>query len=246
MLAHKIEKISFSHAFQGILTGLTLGLITPHTLGDYAGRIWQLAGENRYYAIAAIWLGRLSQLYITLFCGSIALAYFLFHTASVRLVLLFMLLSIPIHGIILSLLFFRKPWIKKIIHLPVVARFSSYFAILHTYSHAEIVVLLLYAALRYMVFSCQFYLILVLFDITLHPFTMFTGIALVFLSKSIVPTFSFLADLGIRETAALYFFGLYGAGAAQIVAASLSLWLLNILIPALLGSLLVIKLKITS
>jgi uncharacterized membrane protein YbhN (UPF0104 family) len=246
LLARKVEKISFFHAFQGILTGLTLGLITPHTLGDYAGRIWQLEGENRHYAIASIWLGRLSQLYITLLAGSTALIGFLYDTSPGRPVTWFIILSAGIHGIFVFLLFFRKWLIKKLNRLSVATQFSRYFGVLTNYSTAEIISLLLYAALRYMVFSFQFYLILMVFGISLDPLIMLTGIALVFLSKSIVPTFSFLADLGIRETAALYFFGIYGAGAAQIVAASLSLWLINILIPALFGSLLVFKLKITS
>ncbi len=246
LLALKVEKISFSLAFQGILTGLTLGMITPHTLGDYAGRIWQLEGENRHYAIASIWLGRLSQLYITLLSGSVALICFLFYTSTTWSVIWVVVLLTALHGAILILLFFRTWCIRKLLYLPAMAHFSGYLNVLTKYSNVEITSLVSYAALRYMVFSFQFYLILVLFGISLHPFTMLTGIALVFLSKSIIPTFSFLADLGIRETAALYFFGIYGAEAAQIVAASLSLWLLNILIPALFGSLLVLKLKITS
>ncbi|MES2732218.1 MAG: UPF0104 family protein, partial [Bacteroidota bacterium] len=56
--------------------------------------------------------------------------------------------------------------------------------------------------------------------------------------------FHFLSDLGVREFSALYIFEFYHASLSAVLAATLSLWLLNILLPALSGSALVWRLKI--
>ncbi|MFO0485339.1 MAG: hypothetical protein ACK51A_06730, partial [Sphingobacteriia bacterium] len=50
----------------------------------------------------------------------------------------------------------------------------------------------------------------------------------------VVPSIA-LAELGIREAAALSVFGVLGAPAAPILAATLLLFTLNLVLPALLG-----------
>src|SRR5690606_26996202 len=65
LLVSKIEKISLASGLRGVLTGLSLGFVTPHALGDYAGRIWQLKGKKRLESIGAVMLGRASQFFAT-------------------------------------------------------------------------------------------------------------------------------------------------------------------------------------
>jgi hypothetical protein len=60
---------------------------------------------------------------------------------------------------------------------------------------------------------------------------------------AVVPTFTFLTELGLRWEASIQILELFGAGAVGIFAASLAIWLINLIIPALIGSLLILSIK---
>jgi uncharacterized membrane protein YbhN (UPF0104 family) len=68
------------------------------------------------------------------------------------------------------------------------------------------------------------------------------GVAFVFLVKSVIPT---LFDLGVREFSAVYFFSKFGFSPEPVMISSLILWIVNILIPSLVGTFLVFDLKIS-
>jgi hypothetical protein len=55
---------------------------------------------------------------------------------------------------------------------------------------------------------------------------------------------SLLSDLGVRELSAMYVFGLLGQERLQVLSASLSLWLLNIVVPSAIGLFFVLRLKL--
>src|SRR5205085_2571837 len=89
---------------------------------------------------------------------------------------------------------------------PGLTRFSAYWAVAGLYSDNEIGLALSAAAIRYVVFSIQFYLAMRLVGITLPPDISASGIGLVFLAKTITPAFNLLSDLGVREAASLWVF----------------------------------------
>ena len=78
----------------------------------------------------------------------------------------------------------------------------------------------------------------------------FILIPVIYLIMAIIPSIA-LADLGIRGSVSLYILGLYfaryGNGVptpeVSILAASTALWLINLILPALLGTLFVFNLK---
>jgi uncharacterized membrane protein YbhN (UPF0104 family) len=61
--------------------------------------------------------------------------------------------------------------------------------------------------------------------------------------KSVLPSFNFLSDLGIREFSAVYFFSPLGVDEIAIISASLLIWLINLLAPAMVGFFYVLRLK---
>ena len=245
-LARKMEQVSFGKAFVGVLTGLALGLATPNRLGEYAGRIGQMHGRHRLRTIGAVWLGRFVQLYVTLLAGSLALLFY----AGSRLPGSFFLalggLLLLGNGALAGVLLARRPLLAIGLRQRRLRPIRPYVTILRRYSDRDLSVLLGLATLRYGVFSLQFGVLLYLFGVRLPVGEVLSGIALVFLSKSLFPSLTFLADLGVREAAAVFFFGNFGAQAPPVVAASLVLWLLNLLLPALLGAFFILQLRLSS
>ena len=70
----------------------------------------------------------------------------------------------------------------------------------------------------------------------------FSLIALTFFVTSVIPTFA-LTEIAVRVGVAIYFFSTIYTSQAPILAASLFLWMVNLAIPALIGSAFVYKLK---
>jgi hypothetical protein len=69
------------------------------------------------------------------------------------------------------------------------------------------------------------------------------GISWIFLVKSTLPSFNFLSDFGIREFSGLVFFSLFAVSELEIVAASLFIWIINVMIPSIFGLTFVMKIR---
>jgi hypothetical protein len=66
--------------------------------------------------------------------------------------------------------------------------------------------------------------------------------ALTFLSMSVIPTIA-LTEIGVRGSVAIYFFGFLSENVIGIMTAAFTLWIINLVIPALIGTLFVYQLK---
>ena len=237
-IASKIEKVSFFQALSGVLSGLSLGFITPHALGDYAGRIWQLKTSGRLKAIGGLMVGRIMQFLATLLFGLIGILL------SPSFNGLSLILSYLVGIIIIIILLVRPAYFMKVFEMSFLKRFRVYFRIIQVFSNRDKWSIFLISVLRYLVFSTQFVLLMFATGVGDSLLLLFSGASFIFLAKSTVPTFNFLSDLGIREAAAIFYFSQIGETVIPVVIASIILWTINILIPAIIGTGFVWSLKI--
>jgi uncharacterized membrane protein YbhN (UPF0104 family) len=99
------------------------------------------------------------------------------------------------------------------------------------------------SAIRYLVFTTQFYLILIALGMEIEVTSAFVLIAVTFLITSIIPTFA-LTEIVVRSAVAVSVFTVIDTGHPEIAAAaSFLLWIINLAIPALAGSLFMGKLQ---
>jgi hypothetical protein len=68
--------------------------------------------------------------------------------------------------------------------------------------------------------------------------------SVVFLVMAVVPTLTFLTELGLRWEASIQVLELYSPNIVGIFATSFAVWLINLIIPALIGSLLILRIKL--
>ena len=106
--------------------------------------------------------------------------------------------------------------------------------------------ILLLSGCRYGVFILQYYLLFSLFGIAVTGLQVFTGVSVMFVLIALVPTLTFLTDLGFRWVAGIQIFQVYTTNTAGILAVSLGIWFINLIIPALVGSLLILRIKLFS
>jgi uncharacterized membrane protein YbhN (UPF0104 family) len=101
-----------------------------------------------------------------------------------------------------------------------------------------------YSLVRYLIFSFQQYLLLQAFAVNIDFMTCFQLTAISFLLITIIPSIA-LGELGIRGSVNIAVFGMVVNNSFGILAATFMLWLINLAIPALLGavSMLYIRVK---
>ncbi len=240
ILASNIEPTTFYQALSGVFTGVCFGFITPHGIGDYAGRILQLQTNERLQALGAVFVSRIAQLFVTLIAGSGVLIYMIYNEqiSTSALINHTLMTFVLLTNIALVLVFF---YYKQIVQL-IKNKYTKPFVKIIAQTHSrQMWGILLLSALRYGVFATQYMLLLYDAGITCPIATLAAGVAFVFIVKSIIPTFF---DIGIREAAAIYFFSAYAASADSIVFASVLLWLINIVLPSIVGALMIFRIRL--
>ncbi|MDQ1088794.1 MULTISPECIES: lysylphosphatidylglycerol synthase domain-containing protein [unclassified Siphonobacter] len=245
VLARKLESISFYTALRGVLAGQSLGFVTQANVGDLTGKMGFLQAQNRLNSIGAFLLGSTVQFLVTLFTGTLAYSYFLYRMPQspgighwIALVLLWISNLATLY--LLSLKDRAAPTLERIKWLANSARF---FRVLETYSTADVSQVTALSGFRFFTYSVQFLLVLHGFGVSLPLLDQLTVVWLLFLTKSVIPAFSFLSDLGIRTFSTLYFFSFYQVNPALVTSASLTIWVINIVLPVLVGILFVTQLR---
>ena len=185
-------------------------------------------------ATIASLIGSLTQLGVTVIAGIVAFVIVYTQNKNTPIIELitfktisWFLIAVGIILIALATLKFFKSYFAEKLH--------SCIAILWSYNLAELFKLVLLSSIRYFVFSIQYYLILLAFNIHIDMLDSFLLIALTFFVTSSIPTF-YLTEIAIRGAASVYFFSTATNDSAAIVASSLLLWVINLAIPALVGS----------
>ena len=245
LLAQKIENISFLQSLKGVLAGLALGFMMPNNVGDAAGRVLSLQSNQRLTGVGAALLSNGLQFYVSLLFGTLGWAYLISQQSTLQqwpqLMLLGALISTLGFGIWLitkrenaEKYLERYRWFRWI---------EPYVDVIAQYNLIEIRRAFRWAALRYGVFTVQFGLLLLIFDVSLPVLAAISSVFLVYFAKTLIPALNFLGDLGIREASSLYFFSFYTVEPARIVAVTLTLWCINILLPVLIGVFWVMKMR---
>ncbi|WP_158618090.1 lysylphosphatidylglycerol synthase domain-containing protein [Chitinophaga lutea] len=251
LLVQPLEEVPFRRAFGAILSGVSLSVNTPNRIGEYGGRILYLRNKNKLKAIAATIVGSFSQLIITIVFGLIGFIYYInqyemtrggnFEPAVREKLLLAFLLVICTLVLILYFrlqiivtLFEKIPWLRKVkVFIQIIAR----------YSPTELRKLLLLSALRYTVFSAQYLILLYALGVSFVWWQGFFMINVIYLVMAVLPTIA-IAEIGLRGSVSMHFLGLLSTNAAGILAATVAIWLINLVLPAVMGSLLLLGVKI--
>lgn len=254
MLVKPLEKISFRKSFYAILSGVSMSVNTPNRIGEYAGRVLYLRNSNKLRGIAVTGVGSFSQFIVTILFGIIGLAYYLQHFelfsdgGSLPAVLwerILLALLLLIDAITLFLYFRLQIIVSLFDRIKILRRARDLVNIISGFSAAELKSLLVLSVLRYIVFSAQYLILLQIMGVEMQWWQGFLMICLIYLVLALVPTVA-IAELGIRGQVGLYFLGLLSGNKIGIITATFGIWFINLILPAILGSLLLLGIKVFS
>jgi uncharacterized membrane protein YbhN (UPF0104 family) len=258
LLIAKIEKISFLRAFKAVMTGVSVSIFTPNRTGDYLGRVFILEKGNHVEGVLITLIGSFAQLIVTISAGLFCFLSFLDQYLRVsyqvqEYLLISMIFLVPGLVFIIMLLYFKIGILTDFIgrYLPDKwQRFKEYSRVFGRYSSKELLGVILLSFLRYIIFSTQFYLLLTIFGVELPLIQGMILIPVIYLVMTMVPSIA-LIDLGIRGSVSIFVIGLYFKKSGinlpdtelAILTSSTVLWLINLIIPAILGTFFVFNLK---
>ena len=228
VLISPFYKISFRNAFRSIWSGVSTALSTPNRFGDFIGKISHLPKDHRKKGLVSSFYGSYSQWLITMVMGLVGWFFYgdqIIENTNIRI-------SLSIIGVLLILLSLLLFISKRSISV-VPEKWRHYFSDAPDFSSKAKIVLLSF--LRYLAFATQFYLLIRFFGVELGYATVFLKITLYYLITSLVPM-TFWGEIGVKESVAVWVFSSLIYNSLIIISVTLLLWLINLIIPALLGN----------
>ena len=251
LLSH-LEDISFLKAFKSVLAGTSISMLTPNRMGEYAGRIMFVSEGHRLTAISLTLLGSISQLLITLVMGLIGLLVFrnTQHLPSDYLNIWVWVLGNIVFFVslffvvMLALIFLRIGRVVKFLSgFGVFKRFVNHISVLDTFSRKQLLRILFLSLIRYLVFILQYLLLLQVFGVAISWHLCFWLLTIFYLLMAVVPSIG-ISELPMRASVSVELLALFSSNVIGIQAAAFGIWVINLAIPALLGSLFMLGHKI--
>ncbi len=240
-------EISFRQAFKTILAGISLAIITPNRIGEYGGRLLTIPAEKNWKSIIATLVGSVGQNLATIFFGITGLIFLSrdFNYLDVSFIpiistaVVFFLLGLYVYfNVDVLALVIRKLGLKKY-----VSRFTKYFQEIRRIEKKTLFFVLCISSLRYLLYVTQYFFVIRFFGIEIDPLSALQGITSILLIQSSLPLPPFISILA-RGEISLLIWGLFGINELIILCMTFLIWSINLLFPAMLGYLVILRANI--
>lgn len=242
-----IQPVSFGKAFRAVLSGVSFAVTTPNRIGEYLGRMLYMDEGNRLRTISITIVGSLSQLIVTCMMGCAGLIFIRHHLEGTRIIAPLWYNAV-LYGALavtggLLLFYFRLSWITRGIEkIPGVKRFTYLVSAIDNLSRSLLMKMLALSFLRFLVFIAQYALLFPLFAVDLEWWQVLWGVSVGFLIMAVIPTIA-LVELPLRGATMTMLLGMFSANHLGIGLVTAVIWLVNLVIPAIIGSLLMLGLR---
>jgi hypothetical protein len=248
----RLQPISWLKCLKAIFTGTTLAFFTPNRMGEYMGRVLYIDEGKRIQAVSLTLVCSMGQLLVTLVLGVTGLivirAVLISQQSGADSIVFWLnavLYASALAAGFLTLLYFRLSWlIRWVEKIPRIERFVGYIRVLDNFNATILLRILSLSLIRYLVFVIQYYLLFEVFRVELNAWQVFWSVTVVFLVLAIVPTIALFTELGVRWKTSVEVVQLFSGNVVGILASSLAIWIINLVIPALIGSLLILSIRL--
>lgn len=248
VLVQHVQKISLARAFKSVLSGCSITMLTPNRVGEYGGRILYVDDGNRIKAISLTIVGSISQFLVTMIMGCLGLLYLRFFSQEKpilpelwRNVLIYLSVTITLFS---SLFYLRIGWLVRTMEkVPAFQKVVTHIRVLDEFDNIQLIRIFSLSLGRYMVFVLQYLLLLQVMQVNPGWVTGIWLIAVFYLLMAMAPTVGFV-ELPVRISASWALFQYFTSNELGVSAAALGIWLINLVIPAIIGSLLILSIKI--
>lgn len=240
LITAPVEQISYAAASRSVYSGVCVGNLAPGRATEFLGKIIFFQPENRPRITVIHFLNGMFQLSVTILTGLSALMLrlrsfngeyaLLANAAALISVLLLVLFAVAL---------FKTDWLLRFVS----QRFAANGQETNTnypLGAGLFLRIFLLSVLRFAVFFGQMLLLIYLFHPVAPDGALLISIALYFLLTTVIPMFSLLEG-AIRAAIALVVFRDSDISAPALALSSVLLWMLNIIVPSIVGYLILLK-----
>jgi len=226
-LSGTLRPISLGKSAAQVLAAVTAAIFTPNGLGEYAAKAFYYKKEEAGQVVFLNLICNGVQMIIAVLAGITGLVVFnVMYSVIPNSLLLLILAGIAVVvGVVFAS---RKITIKGYSIQRLIEKIQELPKSVHRKN-------MLYAVLRYSCIVLQHYLLFVLFDVAVPSYIMLPAIAGIYFLGSSLPNFTFI-DFAVRGSVAVFFFGKIGVDEWIVVLAATLQWMLNIVLPVIVGS----------
>ena len=245
LLVDPFEKISFIKSLKAILSGISIALLTPNRIGEYGGRMVMVEAKNNWKAVISTIVSSIAQNIWNIGLGLIAAMLFLRKNGALESYLFWSgLIVSTLFLLVIVIIYFNMKWINVLLKKWKSNRWINkalfHLSLLEKYQHKTLLKVLLLALVRYAVYFLQYYFILKFFGLEVNLIAGFIGIATIFLVQTSLPLPPIVGFLARGEIALLVWEGME-FNSLSILGASYALWFLNLIIPSIIGSVIILS-----
>lgn len=245
-LVSGLQPISLGLAFRSILVGQTGAFFTPNRIGEFPARALMLNKSNMIPAVVLGFVGSAMQMLVITLFGSIATFLYVSSNASSPLfsisnsswiVVVFIVLLLAVAGVVL---FSHYGWLCERLMNSKWQWLNRLGEGLAHLSFRDAWRIFAFSAFRYIVYSSQFYAMLMFMNVTLTPWQAFLSIPTIYLLVTYTPSFAF-SEAMVRGSYAIFILSAFSTNDAGMAFASILVWCINYCLPMLMGSFFVKK-----
>ena len=244
-----VQPVSFFKSLKAIFSGVSFSVTTPNRTGEYLGRVLYMDDGNRLRVISLTILGSISQLLVTILFGLVGLLILRPDIDNVILsgwmewVKDLGIIGASIAFIVLTVFYFRIGWLVKWIDkIPAIKKYIWLINELEKTDTTLLLRLLSISLLRYLVFATQYFLLFRFFGVEVNWWQGFWGIAIVFFIMAIIPSIELFEVVG-KVIVTQEIFAIFTANTLAIGFVPTTIWFINLVVPAAIGSLLILGIK---
>ncbi len=236
-LSSHVRENSFRASMRESLASFTAAIFTPSRIGEYGAKCLYYTRAAWRKIIFLNFLGNTAQLFATYFFG---IAGLIFLITSLDLPLPFFN-AILVIGLLLGP--FVLYWVMK--RFKIRLKGYSIRRLEESFNNVSKKIrwkTILYASIRFLIFTHQFYFLLVLFQIDRPYSLLISAVFGTYILASIIPTM-IIFDAFIKGGFAVWIFGFLQVPQIVVLSIVLTVWILNFGLPGLAGSFYVLKYK---
>lgn len=228
-LVSSVQNISFFQAFKQSTSSLTASLLTPNRIGEYGAKAIYYTTYQRKKVMFLNLIGNLSQMFITVVFGLIG---FMILYDQLTFAIDLQIKTIYLFTILFILIVLIFNQFKKYILENIISKIIIYFRQIPI---SDLIKSIQFSLFRYLIFSHQFYFLLMIFGVEMDYFTAIGTICSMYFIASVIPGFV-VFDFIVKGSIAISVFGLFDVPEMIILSITTLMWLLNFALPAIIGS----------
>jgi len=243
-ITKNLSPLTVWRAVESVFCGLTWAIFTPNRIGEYGGRIMFLPARRRIYGVLVMGVGAFGQNLATCLLGAISLTWFIYaYVHPNHWVMLCIFLVALAYVTLMTILYFDIKWLVSLLtRIKYVKKYHRFFDIISRYKFSELLAIVGFSMARVLTFTIQYYLIIHLLAPQIPVHQIILAMLAFYFVQSTIPSLDIL-DIGVRGLTADKIFGYITDQHIAIIVAVSIIYIVNLIIPAILGSVFVLKMR---